>query len=81
MNTEQEDLNRFHIARQQLDRAVQFLPDFKKGLIDFLKSPARSITLCFPVEMDDGFGADLYGVSRPSQPDPWTGKRRHPVSP
>ena len=47
MNTEQEDLNPFHIARQQLDRAVQCLPDFKKGLIDFLKSPG-------PVEIPDG---------------------------
>jgi glutamate dehydrogenase (NAD(P)+) len=49
-----EDLNPFHIARQQFDRALPHLGQMKRGLIDFLKSPVRSISLCFPVEMDDG---------------------------
>jgi glutamate dehydrogenase (NAD(P)+) len=49
-----EDLNPLHIGREQLDRAMKHVPSLKKGLVDFLKSPLRTITLCFPVEMDDG---------------------------
>src|SRR5262249_15626338 len=29
-------------------------PELKKGIIDFLRRPAKSITLEFPIEMDDG---------------------------
>ncbi len=54
MPSQTENLNPFHIARQQFDRALPHLPALKRGLIDFLKSPVRSISLCFPVEMDDG---------------------------
>jgi glutamate dehydrogenase (NAD(P)+) len=49
-----EDLNPFHIAEQQFDRAVQYLPGLKKGLIEFLKRPAKTVSLEFPIEMDDG---------------------------
>ena len=49
-----EDTNPYHIARQQFDRAIPHLPELKVGLIDFLKSPVRTITVCFPVEMEDG---------------------------
>jgi glutamate dehydrogenase (NAD(P)+) len=49
-----EDLNPFHIAAQQFDRAVRYLPELKRGLIEFLKRPAKTVTLEFPVEMDDG---------------------------
>jgi glutamate dehydrogenase (NAD(P)+) len=49
-----EDANPFHVARVQFDRAVPYLPKLKRGLIDFFKSPIRSVTLNFPVEMDDG---------------------------
>jgi glutamate dehydrogenase/leucine dehydrogenase len=49
-----EDLNPFHIARDQFDRAVRHLPTTKRGLIDFLKLPIRTITVCFPIELDDG---------------------------
>ena len=48
-----EDLNPFHIGCQQLDKALQFLPKMRRGLVDYLKSPLRSITLNFPVEMED----------------------------
>jgi glutamate dehydrogenase (NAD(P)+) len=55
ISTEQaEDLNPFHIAGQQFDRAVEYLPDLKRGLIDFLKRPAKTVALEFPIEMDDG---------------------------
>jgi glutamate dehydrogenase (NAD(P)+) len=51
---EKEDLNPFHIAGQQFDRAVAYLPHLKHGLIDFLKNPARTVIVEFPVELDDG---------------------------
>ncbi|HEX7183888.1 MAG TPA: Glu/Leu/Phe/Val dehydrogenase [Thermoanaerobaculia bacterium] len=49
-----EDLNPFRIAQRQFDHAARFVPDLKDGLIDFLKNPTRVITVCFPVEMEDG---------------------------
>ena len=49
-----EDLNSFHIAKQQFDRAMPFLPHLKKGLIEFLKCPVRTLTVCFPIELDNG---------------------------
>lgn len=50
---EAEDLNPFHIAAQQFDRAAAFLPQLKRGLVDFLKRPARTVIVEFPVELDD----------------------------
>ena len=49
-----EDLNPFHIAVQQFDRAAARLPQLQRGLIDFLKRPARTVIVEFPVELDDG---------------------------
>jgi glutamate dehydrogenase (NAD(P)+) len=49
-----EDLNPFHIAAQQFDRAVAYLPRLRRGLIDFLKRPARTVILEFPIELEDG---------------------------
>jgi glutamate dehydrogenase (NAD(P)+) len=49
-----EDLNPYRIAAQQFDRAIAYLPHRKRGLIDFLKRPARSVVLEFPVELEDG---------------------------
>jgi glutamate dehydrogenase/leucine dehydrogenase len=49
-----EDLNPFHIAAQQFDRAVAYLPRLQRGLVDFLKRPARTVILEFPVELADG---------------------------
>jgi hypothetical protein len=43
-----EDLNPFHIAGQQFDRAVTFLPQFKADVIDFLKRPERTVAVEFP---------------------------------
>jgi glutamate dehydrogenase (NAD(P)+) len=52
--TKPEDLNPFHIATAQLDRAMAYLPGLKRGLLDFLKRPAKTVALEFPIEMDDG---------------------------
>jgi glutamate dehydrogenase/leucine dehydrogenase len=49
-----EDLNPFNISSQQVDRAVAHMPHLKRGLIDYLKRPHRSVILEFPIEMDDG---------------------------
>jgi glutamate dehydrogenase (NAD(P)+) len=53
-SAEHEDFNPFHIAGQQFDRAVVYLPHLKKGLIEFLKRPARTVMVEFPVETADG---------------------------
>jgi glutamate dehydrogenase (NAD(P)+) len=50
----QEDLNPFHIAGQQFDRAIAYLPQFKVDVINFLKRPERTVSVEFPVEMNDG---------------------------
>jgi glutamate dehydrogenase (NAD(P)+) len=49
-----EDLNPFHIAAQQFDRAISYMPSLKRGLIDFLKKPTRTVILEFPIETSDG---------------------------
>src|SRR5205823_11259934 len=49
-----EDLNPFHIAAQQFDRAVAHLPHLKRGLVEFLMRPARTVIVEFPVELEDG---------------------------
>ncbi len=49
-----EDLNPYHIAQQQFDAAARYIPDLKKGLVDFLKVPDRMITVEFPIETAAG---------------------------
>jgi glutamate dehydrogenase (NAD(P)+) len=49
-----EDLNPAHIAVQQFERAAAYLPQLQPGLIDFLKRPARTVAVEFPVELADG---------------------------
>lgn len=49
-----EDLNSFHIAAQQFDQAVAYMPQLKRGLLDFLKRPSRTVIVEFPIELDDG---------------------------
>jgi glutamate dehydrogenase (NAD(P)+) len=49
-----EDLNPFHVAQEQFDRACCYLPDLKTGLVEFLRRPARTIQVEFPLETEDG---------------------------
>jgi glutamate dehydrogenase/leucine dehydrogenase len=49
-----EDLNPYHIAAQQFDRAIVYVPQLRHGLFDFLKHPARTVIVEFPVELGDG---------------------------
>ena len=53
-NNHSEDLNPYRIAAQQFDRAAALMPQLKRGLIDFLKRPARTVILDFPIELEDG---------------------------
>lgn len=49
-----EDLNPYHMAGQQFDRAAAHMPELKRGLIEYLKRPGRTVILEFPVELEDG---------------------------
>jgi glutamate dehydrogenase (NAD(P)+) len=49
-----EELDPLSIARDRIDEAASFVPGLKKGLVEFFKAPKRTLTCCFPVEMDDG---------------------------
>jgi glutamate dehydrogenase (NAD(P)+) len=49
-----EDLNPFHIAAQQFDRAAAHLPKLAPGFVDWLKHPDRTVIVEFPIEMSDG---------------------------
>jgi glutamate dehydrogenase/leucine dehydrogenase len=51
---EAEDLDPLHILRAQVDRAVSTLDYLQRGLIDHLRLPRRTVTVTFPVEMEDG---------------------------
>src|SRR5581483_5445439 len=41
-------------AVQQFEQAAVHLPKLQRGLVDFLKRPARTAIVEFPVELDDG---------------------------
>jgi glutamate dehydrogenase (NAD(P)+) len=49
-----EDLNPHHIAAQQFDRAAVLLPGLPRGMVEFLKRPARTVIVEFPLELADG---------------------------
>jgi len=46
---------------RQFDLAAARIPTLKTGLIDFLRYPKRAISLCFPVEMNDGSVRTFHG--------------------
>jgi glutamate dehydrogenase (NAD(P)+) len=49
-----EKHNPVHMARQRFERASRYLDGIKRGLVDFLNSPKRTISVCFPIELEDG---------------------------
>lgn len=52
-----EELDEIDPLKAQTDRfrrARTHLEGFKRGLIEFLEAPKRSVSVCFPVEMEDG---------------------------
>ena len=58
---EDEDLSPFHISQQQFQRASAHLEGLKRGLIDFFSYPKRTISTCFPIEMEDGSVQTFHG--------------------
>jgi len=46
---------------QRVLEATRYLTGFKRGLIDHFSNPNRSITVCFPIEMDDGSVQSFFG--------------------
>jgi glutamate dehydrogenase (NAD(P)+) len=55
-----ESLNPLVIAGRQFDRAAVLL-ELHSGLIDFLRRPSRSVSLEFPVELEDGTVTSFVG--------------------
>ncbi len=45
----QEDLNPFHIAQEQFEHAIQYLPEYRQGLVEYLVRPERVIITEFPI--------------------------------
>jgi len=46
---------------QRVHEATRYLTGFKRGLLDHFSNPKRSLTVCFPVEMDDGSVRSFFG--------------------
>jgi glutamate dehydrogenase/leucine dehydrogenase len=63
MRTSTEDLDLFHIARRQFDRAVPFVHPLQgwRGMAELLFEPQRTIKLTLPVVLDDGFVHNFRG--------------------
>ena len=51
---EAENLDLQFIGKQRLKEAAIHLDGITRGLFDFLSAPKRTISVCFPVEMDSG---------------------------
>ncbi|MEW7980739.1 MAG: Glu/Leu/Phe/Val dehydrogenase [Candidatus Sedimenticola endophacoides] len=58
---EGEDLSPIHISQEQFRRATAHLKGLKKGLLDFLSYPKRTISVCFPIEMEDESVTTFHG--------------------
>ncbi len=56
-----EELDPLLITREQFNRARAHLEGFKRGLIEFFEVPKRTISVCFPVEMEDGSVRTFHG--------------------
>ncbi len=63
MRTSTEDLDLFHIARRQFDRAVPFVHPLEgwRGMAEMLFKTERTIKLTLPVVLDDGFVHNFEG--------------------
>jgi glutamate dehydrogenase/leucine dehydrogenase len=56
-----ENLDPLHIARERFEQAAPYITGLKRGLIDFFKAPKRTVSVCFPIEMDDGSVRSFHG--------------------
>jgi glutamate dehydrogenase (NAD(P)+) len=57
----EEELAPFHISHEQFNRANAHLQGLKRGLIDFFSYPKRIVSVCFPIEMEDGSVETFHG--------------------
>jgi glutamate dehydrogenase/leucine dehydrogenase len=49
-----EDLNPFHIAQQQFEHAIRYLPEYQEGLVEYLVRPERVLITEFPITTHSG---------------------------
>ncbi len=56
-----EELDPLRNIHEQFDRARAHLLGFKRGLIEFFQVPKRTLSVCFPVEMEDGSVRTFHG--------------------
>lgn len=59
--TESEVLDPLVISQTQFHRAHAHIEGMQHGLIEFFEVPKRTITVCFPVEMEDGSVRTFHG--------------------
>lgn len=57
----QENLDPVDIRIEQFNRAGAYLKSLRKGLIEFLCCPKRSISVTFPIEVEDGSVKTFHG--------------------
>jgi glutamate dehydrogenase (NAD(P)+) len=50
----QEDLNPFHVAQEQFEHAIRYLPGYQEGLIEYLIRPERVLITEFPITTHNG---------------------------
>jgi len=56
-----ENLDPMVISQTQFHRARVHVEEMKHGLIEFFEVPKRTISVCFPVEMEDGSVRTFHG--------------------
>ena len=56
-----ESLDLFVNATQHFERALSWIDGIKKGIVDFLINPKRTIHVRFPINMDDGSVKTFHG--------------------
>jgi len=59
--TIQEDLNPFHIAQEQFEQAIRYLPEYQEGLVEYLVRPERVIITEFPITTHGGHVRNFTG--------------------
>ena len=75
-----EELNPFQIAKQQFNRAADYL-DLDHSTRNVLSSPKRQLIVSIPVKMDGGDVQVFRGLPRPTQHRARALQGRHPLSP
>jgi glutamate dehydrogenase/leucine dehydrogenase len=49
------------IAHDRIDHAARYINNLPSDMVEFFKAPKRTISLCFPVEFDDGSVRTFHG--------------------